>query len=160
MNIAFDAKRAYTNGTGLGHYSRTLITSLAEFYPAYEYFLCTPKQTDRYNAEALQHVHVVTPRQFPSTLFTAAWRSKWVVKDLQYLNIDLYHGLSHEIPVGIHSTGVKSVVTIHDLIFERYPQQYNRIDVGIYRKKFSYACKYANRIIAISNQTKQDIIQF
>lgn len=160
MNIAFDAKRAFTNGTGLGHYSRTLITSLAENYPAHEYFLCTPKATTRFNTSHLQNVYTVTPHRFPGTLFTAAWRSKWVVKDLQRLEIDLYHGLSHEIPVGIPKTGIPSVVTIHDLIFERYPKQYKPIDVAIYRKKFTYACTNANRIIAISQQTKEDIIQF
>ncbi|HVX50050.1 MAG TPA: glycosyltransferase family 1 protein [Chitinophagaceae bacterium] len=160
MNIAFDAKRAFTNGTGLGHYSRTLITSLAEYFPAHEYFLCTPKLTSRYNTAALHNVHTVTPHRFPSTLLTAAWRSKWVVRDLRRLDIDLYHGLSHEIPVGIQHTAVKSVVTIHDLIFERYPQQYNAIDVKIYRSKFRYACANANRIIAISKQTRDDIVQF
>ncbi len=160
MNIAFDAKRAFTNGTGLGHYSRTLIQSLDEYYPMHDYFLCTPKVTNRFDVNVLQHAHVVTPQSFPSTFLTSAWRSKWVKKDLEYLDIDIYHGLSHEIPIGIQHTTTKSVVTIHDLIFERYPQQYNRIDVGIYRKKFQYACKNASRIIAISKQTKDDIIQF
>jgi len=160
MNIAFDAKRAFTNGTGLGHYSRTLITSLAEYYPRHEYFLCTPKATSRFNTSQLHHVYTVTPYRFPGTLFTAAWRSKWVVQDLLRLDIDLYHGLSHEIPVGISKTSIPSVVTIHDLIFERYPKQYKPIDIAIYRKKFRYACTNANRIIAISQQTKDDIIQF
>lgn len=160
MNIAFDAKRAFTNGTGLGHYSRTLITSLAEYYPEHEYFLCTPKATDRFNTSHLPNVYTVTPQHFPGTMLTSAWRSKWVVKDLKRLDIDLYHGLSHEIPAGITKTAISSVVTIHDLIFERYPHQYNGIDVAIYRKKFTYACNNASRIIAISQQTKDDIIQF
>ncbi|HRH49882.1 MAG TPA: glycosyltransferase family 1 protein [Panacibacter sp.] len=160
MNIAFDAKRAYNNTTGLGHYSRTLIASLATYYPEHEYFLCTPKTSNRFNTSAFQNVHVVTPQQFPATAFKAAWRSSWVKKDLEQLNIDLYHGLSHEIPMGIEKTGIKSVVTIHDLIFERYPKQYNPIDVQIYRKKFRNACIHADKIIAISKQTKEDIIQF
>jgi len=160
MNIAFDAKRAFTNGTGLGHYSRTLITSLAEYFADNEYFLCTPKVTSRFNTEGLPNVNVVTPHRFPSTLLTSVWRSKWVVKDLKHLDINLYHGLSHEIPAGIQHTGIKSAVTIHDLIFERYPKQYKPVDVAIYRKKFRYACANADRIIAISKQTKEDIIQF
>ncbi len=160
MNIAFDAKRAYSNSTGLGHYSRTLISSLAECYPEHEYFLCTPKITNRFNIEALQNVHAVTPQQFPSTVLKSLWRSSWVKKDLKQLNIDLYHGLSNEIPVGIEKTGIKSVVTIHDLIFERYPEQYNPLDVLIYRRKFRNACTHADKIIAISKQTKEDIIQF
>lgn len=160
MNIAFEAKRAYTNGTGLGHYSRTLISSLAAGYPDNEYFLCTPRLTKRYNTDGFDNVHVVTPQGFPGGLFTAAWRSSWVKKDLKKLEIDLYHGLSHEIPIGIQKTGIQSVVTIHDLIFERYPEQFNAVDVQIYRKKFSYACKNADKVIAISRQTKQDIIDF
>ena len=83
---------------------------------------------------------------------------KWVKKDLVKLGIDIYHGLSHEIPFGIQNTSVKSVVTMHDLIFERNPEQYNPIDVKIYRKKFKYACVNANHIIAISHQTKNDLI--
>jgi glycosyltransferase involved in cell wall biosynthesis len=74
--------------------------------------------------------------------------------------MDLYHGLSHEIPVGINKTGIKSVVTIHDLIHERHPEQYNPIDVKIYSKKFRYACNHADRVIAISEHTKRDIIEF
>lgn len=160
MKIAFEAKRAYTNGTGLGHYSRTLLSSLATYYPDHSYYLCTPKLTDRYNAAAFANMQVVTPTSFPSNIFTSAWRSSWVKKDLKKLGIDLYHGLSHEIPMGIQHTGIKTVVTIHDLIFERYPAQFNPIDVKIYRKKFSYACANADRVIAISQQTKDDIITY
>jgi glycosyltransferase involved in cell wall biosynthesis len=72
----------------------------------------------------------------------------------------VYHGLSHEIPFGINKTNIKSVVTIHDLIFERYPKQFNKIDVHIYRQKFKYACANADKIIAISEQTKKDIVNF
>ncbi len=160
MNIGFEAKRAFTNGTGLGHYSRTLINSLAEYFPNHEYFLFTPKQTGMYNADGFDNVHIITPMQFPSTMLTAAWRSSWVKKDLRKLGIDIYHGLSHEIPVGIQQTGIKSVVTIHDLIFERHPEQFNPIDVRIYHKKFKYACEHSSRVIAISQQTKDDIMQW
>jgi glycosyltransferase involved in cell wall biosynthesis len=160
MNIGFEAKRAFTNNTGLGHYSRTLISSLATYFPNNEYFLFTPKQTSMYPTTAFDNINVVTPQHFPATIFKSAWRSSWVKKDAKQLGIDIYHGLSHEIPVGIKATGIKTVVTIHDLIFERNPQQYNPIDVKIYRKKFTYACQQADKIIAISQQTKDDIIDF
>jgi glycosyltransferase involved in cell wall biosynthesis len=55
---------------------------------------------------------------------------------------------------------IRSIVTIHDLIFIRYPQFYSLIDRRIYRKKFKSACINADLIIAISKQTKQDIIDF
>ena len=160
MNIGFDAKRAYQNSTGLGHYSRTLITSLAAFYPNNNYYLFAPKITSAFNTSGFKNIHTISPQSFPSTSFKSMWRSNWVKTDLLKNGIAIYHGLSHEIPVGIANTGIKSVVTIHDLIFERYPEQFNPIDRVIYRKKFIYACKNADKIIAISQQTKQDIIDF
>lgn len=159
MNIGFDAKRAYHNQTGLGHYSRTLIHSLAKYYPEHDYFLFNPKASKLFQFEE-ENIHEVMPHQFPSTFFTSVWRSSWVKKDLARLNIDLFHGLSHQIPLGIQGTKTKSIVTIHDLIHERNPKQYQAIDVKIYSKKFRYACQYADKVIAISEQTKKDIIEF
>lgn len=159
MNIGFDAKRAYHNQTGLGHYSRVLIQSLAEYYPDHEYYLFNPKRSTLFEF-AEPNIYEILPQGFPSSFFRSAWRSSWVTKDLKKLSIDLYHGLSHEIPIGIQKTKIKSLVSIHDLIHERYPDQYNPIDVKIYNKKFRYACQYANTVIAISEQTKKDIIDF
>ncbi len=157
MNIGFDAKRAFHNGTGLGHYSRTLISSLALYYPDHQYYLFNTKKSERF-ALTGDNIHEIRPQNLLEKIFPGAWRSSWVKKELDKYNIDLYHGLSHEIPVGIDKTNIKSVVTIHDLIHERYPEQYNPIDVKIYSRKFRYACEHATKVIAISEQTKKDII--
>ena len=159
MNIGFDAKRAFHNQTGLGHYSRNLLNALSNYYPGHQYYLFNPKPSDAFGIKG-EHVHEIRPSGFINVLFSSAWRSSWVKKDLKKLKIDLYHGLSHEIPIGIQKTGIKSVVTIHDLVHERHPEQYNAIDVKIYSKKFRYACAHADKIIAISEQTKRDIIEF
>ncbi len=159
MRIGFDAKRAFQNGTGLGHYSRTLITSLVHNFPAHEYYLFAPKVTQRF-ATDLHPFKIISPVSFPYRLFRSAWRSLGMVKYLRKNKIDLFHGLSHEIPKGIQSSGIPSVVTMHDLIFERFPEQYNKIDLLIYRNKFKHACRYADSIIAISQQTKEDLVNF
>lgn len=159
MKIGYDAKRAFHNGTGLGHYSRTLLHSLADYYPENEYYLFNPRPSTRFSLERAQF-HEILPHGLMAKTFRSAWRSSWVKKDLLKLGIRLYHGLSHEIPLGIDQTGIRSVVTIHDLIHERHPEQYNPLDVKIYNRKFRYACAHADRVIAISEQTKKDIIQF
>ncbi len=160
MKIGFDAKRAYHNNTGLGHYSRTLIVNLAQFYSNNKYFLFTPSLSDSFDVSAYENIKSIIPGNFPNTLFKNKWRSKWVIEDLKKMSIDIYHGLSHQIPIGINKTAIKSVVTIHDLIFERYPEQHGRINVLLYRKKFKYACNNADAVIAISEQTKNDLIDF
>ncbi|MEZ5018322.1 MAG: glycosyltransferase family 1 protein [Flavipsychrobacter sp.] len=159
MRIAFDAKRAFQNFTGLGHYSRTLLTSIFEGFAEHEYYLMAPKKTDRFDASQYNNVHIIEPSGISSSL-RSIWRANLMKTDLKKLKIDLYHGLSNEIPLGIHKTGIKTVVTIHDLIFERYAHHDGAIDTAIYRSKFKYACKKADKVIAISKQTRDDIVEF
>ena len=157
MKIGFDAKRAFLNHTGLGNYSRSVITSLAHYFPENEYFLYTPKavQDARTAALALGSNLLIRQPSFP--LFKSLWRSRLVVPQLRKDRLDLYHGLSHEIPAGLQKTNIRSVVTMHDLIFLRYPQYYKLADRKIYEAKFRYACSHADKIVAISEQTKRDI---
>ena len=163
MRIGFDAKRAFYNSTGLGNYSRDSIRILSLLYPENDYFLYTPKAKENKQISFLKNkknILVRTPFSFVGNLFKKYWRNKNIIKDLVQDEIDIYHGLSHEIPLGIEKTNIKSVVTIHDLIFIRYPHLFSSIDRKIYHKKFQSACKRANKIIAISHQTKNDIIEF
>lgn len=157
MRIGFDAKRAYHNATGLGNYSRTLILSLAEYFPENEYFLFNPKPSDRFELKG-PALREIQPGSMIYRSLPSLWRTYGIKKDLRKNNIDIYHGLSHEIPRGIENTGIRSVVTMHDLIFEKYPEQFNPADVKIYRSKFRHACEKSNLIIAVSEQTKKDII--
>lgn len=159
MRIGFDAKRAYHNQTGLGHYSRTLIRSLATCYPEHSYWLMNPRPSAQFQFQDQSNVTEVLPQDWLSKRVPSLWRSSWMKKDLKRLQLDLYHGLSHELPAGMAATGIPSVVTMHDLIFERYPDQYKRADRMIYHYKFRKACREADRIIAISRQTKEDLIE-
>lgn len=155
MRIGFDAKRAFNNHTGLGNYSRFMIEALLKYAPEHEYLAYTPKPPKASNS-GLQ----LAPK-LPTTLVGGGtWRSWLINNDLQRDNVDIYHGLSNEIPFGIKKSGVKSVVTIHDLIFLRYPELYTFIDRVIYDKKFRYACQNADAIVAVSQQTKDDIMEF
>ena len=159
MNIGFDAKMAYHNGTGLGHFSRTLIHSLSEYYPQHEYYLFNPKPSSLFQLQA-GNIHEVLPDSFIDKTLSTAWRNSGIKKELVKNKIDLYHGLDHELPEGIGETGIKTIVTIHDLIYERYPEQFSRQDLKNFSKRFRYGCEQADKVIAISEQTKQDILDF
>jgi glycosyltransferase involved in cell wall biosynthesis len=100
---------------------------------------------------------------FPDTplhkTFKGYWRSINLEKSLIKDKIDIYHGLSNEIP-RTRSKKIKYIVTIHDLIFKRFPRNYRSIDRRIHNVKFKYATKNADLTIAISEQTKNDIVDF
>lgn len=160
LRIGFDAKRAFLNNTGLGNYSRSVIESVSLYFPENKYFLYTPGVKENNRTKGLLYKENISIRIPEIPILKSWWRSKFVVKQLLKDRINIYHGLSHELPIGIQNTGIKTVVTIHDLIFLRYPQYYKAADRKIYEMKFSNACKHADRIIAISEQTKRDIIHF
>lgn len=157
MRIGFDAKRLYNNSTGLGNYSRNLLLNLSEFYTEHDYVLYTQKITESEETKALASNPSVLTR-FPENGLRPLWRSYGIGSQLKKDQIDVYHGLSNEIPIGLRD--IKTVVTIHDLIFKIYPQTYKIPDRLIYDSKCSYACKNADTIVAISETTKQDIIKF
>ena len=56
--------------------------------------------------------------------------------------------------------GCKYIVTVHDLIFIHTPQYYHWIDRQIYNFKFRRACRCADRVIAVSEYTKQEIMHY
>ncbi|WP_317228600.1 glycosyltransferase family 4 protein [Pedobacter montanisoli] len=160
LKIGYDGKRAANNLTGLGNYSRSLIEQLAVIYPSHNFYIYTTKIKEnllQLPLFKLDNVHLKLAKV--KGLAQVIWRSFSVKKQLIKDQINLFHGLSHEIPFGIQHTQVKSVVTIHDLIFLRMPQLYKLIDRKIYTFKSRYACVNADRIIAISECTKKDIIE-
>lgn len=157
MRIGFDAKRIFSNYTGLGNYSRTLVKNLVHQFPANNYFLFSPVAKPVTGFDTLKNAHTIHP---PSAISGSLWRSYGINDDLVSNNIEVYHGLSNEIPVLKSTTHVKCVVTIHDLIFKHFPQHYPFADRTIYNIKSKYACKHADAIIATSAATKNDILKF
>lgn len=160
LHIGFDAKRIVRNGTGLGAYGRTLVNDLAQ-YPLQLSLYAPDKGRDDLRSQIIQRPNVAFKyANKPWPFGKAYWRSRGIVNDLQRDGVQLYHGLSGELPSGIRHSGIPSVVTIHDLIFLRHPEFYNPIDVKLYTWKFRRTLREATHIIAISECTKHDIIHY
>ncbi|QEL00967.1 glycosyltransferase family 4 protein [Olivibacter sp. LS-1] len=159
MRIGYDAKRAFHNKTGLGNYSRSLIDGMCRFYSENHYFLFNSKPSVLYKAEGL-HVQEVLPSKGLAKKFSSLWRTFTLNSLAHQYNLDIYHGLSHELPFGSKKGKTKWVLTVHDLIFIRYPHYFKPIDRSIYTYKIKKACRKADKIVAISEQTKRDLMEF
>lgn len=155
MKIAFDAKRFFHNTSGLGNYSRDLVRILSEYEPDNEYLLLNKNKSER-GKDILEHSNV----KFIPTSKGKFSRQLRMGKDAQKQNADIFHGLSGELPLKWDKQPIKKIVTIHDLIFVRYPQYYSFFDRKIHFWKFKKAADMADKIIAISEQTKRDIIDY
>lgn len=144
--LGYDAKRAFNNHSGLGVYSRGVIEAVEKNISTENIVLFTPKKKI-WNSSLTT---VINP-------FGALWRSFFIYFDLKKYAIDVYHGLAGELPFFLPNK-LKTVVTIHDLLFLKFTEDYPWIDRFIYNFKARYACKRANVIIAVSEVTKSDII--
>lgn len=161
MIIGFDAKRIVRNRTGLGSYGRNLINDMTDIVS--EDTLLNMYAPDCGHEDLRNQVRTSSNTRFvypQHPCVRSLWRTYGIVNDLKHDGVDIFHGLSGELPLGIHKSGIKTVVTIHDLIFLRHPEYYNRLDVMIYAWKFRKTVKEADRIIAISECTKRDIMHY
>jgi glycosyltransferase involved in cell wall biosynthesis len=158
ISIGFDAKRAFYNSSGLGNYSRNLLNALAKYFPENLYFLFTPRTKNRLILDNDKQFRVIEPGWFVFRLLNSLWRRMFMTIEIKRQKLDIFQGLSHELPVGIEKTHVKSIVTVHDLIFIKYPELYKWIDRKIYTRKIIHACRVSDRIVAISKQTRDDLI--
>lgn len=161
MKIGFDGKRAMNNNTGLGNYSRYVIEMLAKYGKNNEYLIYCynyNKNSRLINIENnYNNMHLcLADKKINSSL----WRSFFISNQLKKDNVDLYIGLSNELPLNIRKKHIKSAVVIHDLIYLTHKECYSFIDRIIYNYKYKHSCQNADIIIAISESTKKDIIKY
>ncbi len=159
MRIGYDAKRMFCNNRGLGNYSRDLIRILNQYYPENQYDLFTPKIKINVPINS-ENTQIIQPTGIYKLLPSSVWRSIGIKSDIERLGDDIFHGLSQELPVGIEKLPVKKVITFHDAIFVRYPELYPVSYRKIFIMKNMQSCRIADRIIAISEQSKRDAIEF
>lgn len=133
MKIGFDAKRYFHNKTGLGNYSRTIVRGLKNLFPDNEYLLYDEKAFSR--------------------TFRLGHKAE---SD----GCDIFHGLSNELPLDIRHRRTKSIVTMHDIAWLTFPDMYHWIDRHIYDYKYGRSCQVADKVIAISESTKRDVMRF
>lgn len=157
MIIGYEAKRIYHNHSGLGNYGRNLIRALAADNPDSEFRLYNP-WPGSVSFPAPSNVIEQLPA-LKSKLYAQLWRRRFISKQAQREGVEIFHGLSAELPQGLSKLGIKSIVSIHDLIFLRYPELYKAIDRKIYKRKALAACQRADLVVAISHQTREDLIK-
>lgn len=158
MRIGYDAKRLFHNDTGLGFYSRTLVQSLQSADPLFKASLF-----DAYPAKSSLTLpffdpqkYTVIPTGFPSWYYRSINPARYI----RHSGIQVFHGLSGELPYSNLPAGLPKVVTIHDVLFKTFLEDFPWHDRLIYDLKTRMALGRADQIIAISETTKQEIIKY
>ena len=166
MLIGYDASRAFVGErTGTENYSYYLLKEMlsCDRNNAYRIFLRVPteswqkderKKWFAWVKESLPKtnnysLHVIESKRF--------WTQWGLAMALRKRKVDVLFVPAHTLPVFL-PVKIKTVVTIHDLGYEYLPQ-YHQFPHKLWLTYFTeYAVHHADRIIAVSEATKEDII--
>ncbi len=88
----------------------------------------------------------------------AVWLSqvlRWPMDGL-LPDAELFHATEHLLP---YLARVPAVLTVHDLIFERYPQYHKFFNYRYLRATMPIYCRRATAIIAVSEATKREVVE-
>ena len=93
MKIGVDAKRAFHNFRGLGHYSRNLIDGLNNCYGDLDLFLFSPQSSSEITlswAESLKRTEIIFPENYLSKKCSSLWRSLFLSSVLKKNELNCY----------------------------------------------------------------------
>lgn len=159
MKIGIDARLFRSSAAGIGRYSENLIKNLLEIDPQNEYVLfMTPADRKEASVQlASGKNYRIVEVDIPH--YSLAEQTK-LAKIIEKEKCDLVHFLNFNFPVRYRG---KFIVTIHDLTLIFYPEAANK--TGFFKQKaFNFiikkACQNATKIIAVSKNTKKDIVNY
>lgn len=159
MRIGIDARFYGPSGKGLGRYTEKLVKNLERLDTVNRYYILLRR--DNWDA------YTPTNQNFTKVLADYRWYSVseqfGMPRTCFALKLDVMHFTHFNVP--LFYTG-KFIVTIHDLILTRYPtQRATTLGPLLYTLKHAgygtiirHAVRRSRRIIAVSEYTKQDII--
>lgn len=150
LKIGIDARPLIEKKTGIGYYLEYLLDNILENDKVNEYYLISDREIF-YNVEKYNNLNVVidTESKMKQTLWYL-FSTKRIC--LEY-NIDVFWGTQHIIP--FRMSGIKTVLTMHDLVafdFKETMGTYNKIINKLFIPR---SLKVADKIIAVSNSTKE-----
>jgi glycosyltransferase involved in cell wall biosynthesis len=138
---------------GISWYIQNLLRHLpeADSEIAYTVFLGEERYQGR---PGLELVHTRLPTHRPEVRIF--WEQVLQPRAIRRAGIDLLHGLALVGPV---SSGCPTVITVHDLSFLAYPQNFPAAKRFYLRIFTRLSVQRAQRVIAISKNTRRDVIE-
>ncbi len=171
IKVGFESKRLFRSMTGFGAYSRTLVKGLTEHYPGHEYVLLPDQSYERASEELTFHTSDIqkilnldaVTVLYPPSNKSLYWKLLGAMQQLRSNNVDIYHGLTNQLPRSISRLNIPLAVTVHDLYYLHYPELCRndlgqKDDLKKLNRELKEACIRCDKIIAVSESTKNDIV--
>lgn len=92
-------------------------------------------------------------------LIRILWENLYLPLKIIFYKPDLFHSTNYTIPFFLPKS-LKVVATVHDINWRIYPNLINRFSYLLAIIRMKHTCKRADKIIAISESTKKDLIKY
>ena len=159
MRICIDASPAVHHRAGLGRYAQELTSALLAADTDNEYVAFYHRPEGAHVDPPLDRIPHLT-----TSLNTKPWRLAALLgqflripQDRMFPGIDLFHATDHLLP---RLSRVKTVFTLHDLIFRLYPETHKPLNRWFLTLAMPQFLRAANAVIAVSKNTKRDAVRF
>ncbi|HTR81637.1 MAG TPA: glycosyltransferase family 1 protein [Bacteroidota bacterium] len=177
MNIAIDGRTIAQRKTGVGMYAERLVQALLQCDPRNQYHLFLIEPNDHIAAPNLTKHMIVG---YERALLNRYWENFILPKEIRRHKIDIFFDPAYALPFFIRfgralsgiplpasfryffnaHRKVKYVVTIHDVISRVYPEHFTP-KMKMWQRFFLWnAQRSADRVIADSQSTRNDILRF
>ena len=159
LRVVLDAGPAVHQRAGLARYAERLASALWQhFRDALDLTLVYNSHSGRRLPASLGSIPALT-----LPLGQHRWRLGALTCQLLRVSLvegrlpagDVYHATEHLLPWMARP----SVMTVHDLIFERYPQHHTRANRAFLRVAMPLFVRRADAIIAVSQHTRRDLLE-
>ena len=159
MRFAVDAYHTLFLSGGIARYARSLISAIAEAASNEALILFVNRFRERgISWRPEKGIHKIRQVYFPRRLLQNIWNTvAWPPIELFCGPIDLYHGLHFVLPP---VRNARRVLTVHDLTYLKFPHYFSDCNLNErgYRRELPRSLFRADAVIAVSQQTRQDLI--
>ena len=152
MRICVNASPAVHHIAGLGRYTQELMAALLDIDSENEYvaFYNRPSEA-RVDSPLDQLPHLTTDLATkPWRMFALLAHFTRIPQDRLFPEVDLFHATDHLLP---RLTRVKSVFTLHDLVFQFYPHTHKTLNRWFLTLMMPRFLRAADAVIAVSEHT-------
>ena len=156
LTIAVDARPLCQPLTGIGTYLKALLNGLQGLDERNRYCLIAPAPINY--AVTKPNWRIITD-QTSGKWSRSIWFHVRLPKYLKRIQPHILWGPRHHLPI-IIPTGTKSVLTIHDTVHCRFPQSMPLINLISERINMALSLRRADRLIAVSRSTANDLHHF
>lgn len=160
MRIAIDATLLRKENTGTGFYIINLINGLLKLNDdnnQYYIFIDEDLAAQYFDFNRNKNFYILD-KKFKNRIQRVLWQFFFLPFELRKKNIEVLHSPNYITP--LIKLGFKIIVTVHDLTFFIFPEKFTIIKRLFFKFFVPWFIKKADKIIAVSNNTKKDILRY